>query len=370
MIEQGHNRSAVGDESDVLVGRDVDGGLPANHKQLEFWKRIRAVLSVLVVVAVFFAVWLVAFADNEAVPVLPDTTEQVSLDLRVAETLDHSIVYAVEQRARPMYRILAFDPASGTDETVFTVPEDAVIYGMTLAPDGERLAVSYAEDFHVDGNGIWILDLETLAFEELTSQESNVYLTELEWSVDGKQIYATHINQESDEEELSIATVLVETGAVEVLVNGAITPAASADGLFYLTVDDQKARRAIGFVGEAGTPSTISVLDGEKDLDHLIFDEAEQDVLLVAVLDDQEEEEVSIGAPAAAHGNHNIPSAWWSIDDVSFDAEPTDFEPIIVYDATVSDSGAIVYATPEGLSIAGDTRVDVIKSRAIRFVAA
>lgn len=78
---------------------------------------------------------------------------------------------------------------------------------------------------------------------------------------------------------------------------------------------------------------------------------------------------MSLGKPAAARGNHNIRSAWWSSEELALLTELDEFEPIIVYDAATSDSGAIVYATLEGLSIGQDERVDVIRSRAIRFIA-
>ena len=281
-----------------------------------------------------------------------------------------------------MYRIFAFDPSSGTDETIFTVPEDAIIYGIALSPERDRLAVAYATDFNEAGNGIWLLDLNTLRFEMLASQEIDVYLTELEWSESGEEIYATHVDRRGDIEALSIAAVNSSDGVVDVIINNAINPAVDKAGLFFLTVDEERARRAIGYLDEsgdvdqrsdvddAGAVKTIEVLNGTRDLDHLIADRSGNDLLAVAVLEDQDEDVLSIGDPAAAHGNHNIRSAWWSVEDRMAAAEPTEIEPIIVYDAAMSESGAIVYATLEGLSIADDKRIDLIKSRAIRFVAA
>ena len=86
--------------------------------------------------------------------------------------------------------------------------------------------------------------------------------------------------------------------------------------------------------------------------------------------EDVDESAFSIGTPASAHGNHDVPSTWWNVETATTPAssEPTDIEPIIVYDSD-SRSGPIVYATLEGISITLDgKRVDLVKSRAIRFI--
>lgn len=351
---------------------------------LHLWLRIRRALQVTFMLALFGAVWLVGFRSESEPAVLPDTSEQFSLDLSVTDSLDHDLVYVVEQRARPKYRIFSFDPATGDDETIFTVPVDAIIYGIALHPDRTQLAVAYSTDFSVEGNGLWLLDLDTLDSDTLDSDtvelhevsptKPGVYLTELEWSLDGSEIFSTHVDRRDESEALGIASIDVTTGVVKVVQEQAITPAVSDSSVYYLTVDNERARRGLGIVG---TDETIDVLEGERDLDHLTIRSGNDgtDEILIAVLDQQDDGLLSFGTPAAAHGNHNIRSSWWSVspsttDDVTPDVELIELEPVIVYDAVASDSGAIVYATLEGLSIAGVERVDLIRSRAIRFVAA
>lgn len=333
-------------------------------RSLVFWQRLRRLLQVTLVLGVFLGVWLVALRPESEPAVLPDTSEQFSLDLVVNDLLDHDVVYAVEQRARPMYRIFGFDPATGDEETIYTVPEDAIVYGIALSPDRSQLAVAYSVDFSIEGNGIWLLDLDSLDFTEVAATEDGVYLTELDWSLDGTGVFATHVDRRTGTEKLSVASIAMASGEVDVVLENAITPGASVDGLFYLTVDEEKARRSVGLLGENDTATIIEVLAGVRDLDHLTI-RAEE--LLVAVLEEPDEGLLSLGTPAAAHGNHNIRSSWWTVDETEED-ELTDFAPIIVYDASATDSGAIVYATLEGLSIGDGERVDVIKSRAIRFV--
>jgi hypothetical protein len=84
--------------------------------------------------------------EAETVPVLPDTTHAFSLDLEVIANMDHEVVYAAEQRSGSAYRMFSFDPATGAVETVFTVPKDAVIYGIALRPDRTSLAVANSPD--------------------------------------------------------------------------------------------------------------------------------------------------------------------------------------------------------------------------------
>lgn len=83
----------------------------------------------------------------------------------------------------------------------------------------------------------------------------------------------------------------------------------------------------------------------------------------------QDEGLLSLGSPASAHGNHNVQSSWWSIEQQADAVELWNLEPIVVYDAVASDSGAIIYATLEGLSIGDEERIDLVSSRSIRFVA-
>jgi len=332
------------------------------------WKRVIQASQVVVALAVFASVWLIAFrGDDGPAPVIPDTTSQFSLGLDVVGSVDHDVVYAVEQRARPFYRILAFDPSDGEVETVFTVPEDAIIYGIALSPDAKTLAVSYSTDFSIAGNGLWQLDLDSGDFTQMLETETDRYLVDPVWSRDGSSVLVTHVDRSTNDEQLAIAEIDLDGTITMRAING-VDPAIDDDTLYYLHVGADSARRSIGVVDNGGNQIVVDFEERDFDLDHLVSADG---LTQVAVLDPVDDGLVTLGDTADAHGDHNVRSTWWQVElgESGFSAEPTELEPIIVYDAAATDEGTIVYATLEGLSIGGDERVDLIKSRAIRFVA-
>jgi hypothetical protein len=343
----------------------------AASRRTLLWKRVNRLLLVALALSVAFAAWFLAYrpGDDRDAPVLPDTNSQFSLDLKVVGRMDHDVVYAVEQRARPAYRIFSFDPATGVDKTVFTVPEQAIIYGIALSPDRSTLAVSYSTDFHLEGSGLWTLDLASNAFTELQKAEAGFFLIDPAWADDGKSIYATYLDRTAPDEKLSTAQVTLADSSLRVIIEDGIAPVVSRDKLYYLTVDSEHARRSIAAITSDGTTSNIAVGDGQFDLDHLLIDDS--GLLHVAVLSARDNGGVTVGTEASAHGNHDVPSTWWNVvvDDDTPTATATDLESTVVYDAATTGD-AIVAATREGLSVTlGSTRTDLVASRAIRFVA-
>ncbi|MGL5809943.1 MAG: hypothetical protein ACRCYQ_08365, partial [Nocardioides sp.] len=269
---------------------------------------------------------------DDTVPVLPDTETAFSLDLEVLTVMDHDVVYAVEQRARPGYRILSLDPATGAVETVFTVPEDAIVYGIALRPDRKSLAVAYSPDFHIGGSGLWTLDLATKKMSEVIPATTDVYLTDPAWTADGHDLLATRVDRTRADEHLDIAKVGVADGAIEVILDDAIEPTLLDDALYYLRVDQDRARRSVGVLNAAGDTRVIEVGDGKFDLDHLQAG-AEAGSLRVAVLETEDGSGLALGQVANAHGNHDIPSTWWDIAISGTAASPTELEPAVVFDA-------------------------------------
>lgn len=349
------------------------------------WKITVRVLQVMLGCAVAFAVWSIGFAgDDGPAPVLPDTDTQFSLDLEVVDTFDHSVVYVVEQRARPAYRIFAFDPTTGSDETVFTVPEDAIIYGIALSNDGETLAVNYSPDYNIEGSGLWTLDLTadtttatdgTIvaadAMTQIVGVTEGIYLTEATWSADDSSVFATHVDRTGDDERLAVTEITVESGGIEIIADDAMSPAVVDDTVYFLDVDESSARRSIGSIDSEGRRDSIAVGDGTLDLDELTA-RADGSALLVSAIESNDDASaITIGQPAEAHGNHDVPSAWWTVPLDGGPADPLGSQETVTYDGTFAGD-AIVSATREGLSFTTTSptvTTAVVESRALRFVA-
>ena len=232
------------------------------------------------------------------------------------------------------------------------------------------MAVGYTSDFHTGGNGLWTLDIGSLEFVEVASPVEDIFLTDLEWAADGESVLATHVDRTGEDEVLSIAEVAVDTGNITTLVADGITPAVVGDDLYYLMVGEDSARRSVGMLDANGASSVVAFEGSDLDLDHLVAG-VETGEVFVAVLDIPDAAGVTVGEAAEAHGNHDVPGTWW--DTALGTPEPVmqAYDPIIVYNATMTDD-ALAYATLTGLSLArldGDERLTLIESRAIRFVA-
>lgn len=323
----------------------------------------RRTVQVGAVVGAGLVMWGTTVVRGTSTPdVLPDTTVEFSLDLEVVAQADAPVVYVVEQRARPGYRIFRFDPVTGEDQTVFTVPENAIIYGIDIDPTGTTLAVAYTPDHNLGGSGLWTLDVATGELVEVVPVAEDVFLTEPEWGADGLTVLATHVDRTGAEEALSVVSVQLADGALEVIAARAVTPAASADAVHYLAAEtESSARRTVRSV-DLSTGEDVTVASGERDLDHLVVDAG--GTFAVAALESDDAAGLSFGAPAEAHGSHDVPSVWWDLD--SLDAY--EVEPTTTYDAAMVD-GVIASVTREGLSIVVDgVKVELIASRALRFI--
>ncbi|MDE0803577.1 MAG: hypothetical protein OSA99_09665 [Acidimicrobiales bacterium] len=324
-------------------------------------------LQAALAVTVAFAVWLVGFSPGSDEPaVLPDTSEQFSLDLEVVATAEAPLVYAVEQRARPDYRILRLDPTTGDVETIFTVPEDAIIYGIDVDATGSVLAIAYSPDLSLDGSGLWTFDMATDDLTQVAPVVPGTYLTDPGWGENGDEILATRVDRSADDEQLDAVGIDIETGAVEVIATDAVAPTDDGGLVHYLGVEPDTAARQSVHTLDRTTGTDTVVASGEVDLDHLV---TVADALVVAVLDsDDTTGGLTLGTPAAAHGSHDIPSTWWTISaDALSGPASEDPESSLVYDADAA-AETIVSATREGLTIGGETPIRLIASRALRFV--
>ena len=289
-------------------------------------RRSRTEVGLMVVVAVNLAalVWVIGLrsSGNGTPPALAATTPEFTLDATVVallESADPATIYVLEQRARPDYRIAAFEPTSGEPSTVFEIPDEALAYSIAASPSGESLAVAYTADFNVNGSGIVLVDIVDGSTRWIYEETPDEFVTDLAWSLDGMSIWATHI----------------------------------------------------------ATDESLSVVGGALDLDHLVVTRSGE-ALFVAALNSSIETggaSLSIGQPAAAHGNHSGPSTWFRVDPSG--TSPAHALPLtqtIIYGATARPDGLIAVATREGLITIefgdlGFHETTLVESRALRAVA-
>ncbi len=342
---------------------------------------ISQVAGVGLVLTVAVGVWLVSWPPDEPpAPALPDMATQFSLDLKIIGEVDADPVFVVEQRAQPNYRIFAFDPISGEQQTIYSVPESSVIQGLALSPDRSTLAVAYADNYGVDGNQLVMLDVASGEIESITTAQLGHWLVDLVWAPGGDEVYATEVVNADDGERLSVVGIDASSGEETMRADNAMNPAPTGDAVLVLDVGQQNARSLIRNVAADGSDANLEVSEGLVDLDHLLYD-AEADVAIVAVLKGADSSGVALGAQADAHGSHDVVSTWWAGSVAGGQSSSIGSEPDsdVVYDAVISGDW-IVSVTGEGLSFedvgiaSGDPKfeprlVDVVFSRALRFVA-
>jgi hypothetical protein len=319
-------------------------------------------------------VWLVGFRrGGDPPPVLVEPVAGASADAEVVGTADGGVVYAAELGIPPNHRIVTLDVARGELDTAWTVPPGAIIYSMAHRASAAQLALAYTSQFGSGGNGIHLLELEGEGSEPvpLVPEVDGRFFTDLAFGDGGSTLWATAVEREGDTEQLSVVSIDLPDGEITTVAPDAVGPAPGDGWVAYMPTEDDGSRQSIERLDLAtGAVASLEVLDGSHDLDHLLFDPA-HDRLVVAALLLPGESGITVGEPAAAHGDHAVPSQWVLLDRSSGEATgPLGAEPVIVWDATVLAGGAIAYTTGDGLSVLDDQVVTLVSSNAMRIIAA
>lgn len=322
------------------------------------------------------SVWLLA---GSSVRDLLDPPSNELADLPIdgsgrAGTDESEPIFMVEVASRPDYRLAAFDPTSTATTPVFVVPEFGVISSVGLSPDRSQLALAYTRDYTVPGSGIYLLDATTRAdrvsgeldLREVTPEQPSGSFDTVRFAPDGATLWATL------EEAHGSAVVAVDllTGKVNKVIDNAVEPAPGDGWIAYLTLDPDGSRRSIGLLDlTTGTATTIPVLEGGYDLGNLLAD-TEQDRLVFTALLPSEETGIQVGDPALAHGSHEGPAQWLTLDLASNQVRRLlEHEPMTVRDATMLASGEVAASTADGLIFVSDPPHLIVDSRRITELA-
>ena len=329
-------------------------------------------------------VWLLSIdtGDRAAVPPvveeampLPETGDvEFSLDAEFRSPTEGAPVYVLEQRAAPNHRVVRIEPGDGSITTVWPVPEGSLVHSIATSPDGEFLAMAVTDDWREPGNDLVLLELDTGIATTVWVSTDGDLLTDLVWDLDGSAVWATHIDGETvGPDAFRSLAISAATGVVVDEVSLSVSPAPIPGGVAVLRVDPtDSARHSVAVIGGS---TVLDVLPdrGSRDLDHLVYDPS-RERLLVAALVEHDDDVFALGAPASAHGDHNIASEWFQVslvDGAQRSADPVELTDTVVYDAAVLFDGSVAFATREGLMLApahDPAIVHVVASRAFRKV--
>lgn len=337
---------------------------------------MRTALRIVALVGALVAAWLLVLrpSPSQGPLTVPGTNvpdarptlapEDTSLDLRVVGEVGHPVVYAVELRRAPDHRLLALDPATGEVRTIRSLTDAEQAFGLSLHPDGARLAVGWSPDVNLRGNGLALVDVAGGDLVEVVPTATGVYLTDPLW-VDDRTVLLTRTDVRAGAPTFDVVSVDVEAGTVTPVLGDAVT-AVVVDGVHhFLQPDEQANGRSVRRVEADGTDVAIVSGEGETTIDHLL---ALPDGSLLFAVHQVDEGGLTVGAPADAHQG---PSVWWTVDPRQPDPVPLGPGPLSVTDAVVSRFGALVATDREGLTIHLEgRRTRVVASRSLVFVAA
>ncbi len=284
-------------------------------------------------------------------------------------------VYLVEVRSRPDYRLIEYEPATGRTTPIFTVPEFGVISSIALSPTGDQVALAYTRNYQQPGNGIYLIDLienegqlidDDRVLDRVVAEQSKTFYDDLVYSPDGSTLW---VSVKTDD-ELAVLAVDLTTGSTVQTIVDAVDPAVDDDQLVYLVVEPDESRRSIGVVDLAtGATSTVDVLDRQFDLGNLLLRSDGEQVLLTALVP-PDQPTIQIGEPAEAHGSHEGPAQWLTVDlDTGRARRLIEHEPLTVRDAVLVSSGELVISTADGLVFMSDPLTPVVSSRVITELA-
>lgn len=284
-------------------------------------------------------------------------------------------IYYVEVRSRPDYLLHRIDPASGTTAPVFEVSERGAISSVAASPLGDEIAMAYTTDFAIPGNGLYTLEvpegddlLEEPALTPLAPELDAEFYDDLVYTPDGATVWASVGKNDLS----SLVAVDVASGEIDTVIDDAVAPAPGSGWLAYLPIEADGSRLSVAVLDLATDETTIyPVLDGAYDLGHLLADEG-RDRLWFTALIPPGEPLISFGEPAGAHGSHDGPSQWLSLDlatgQVSGLAET---EPSSVRDSALWADGLLLESNPDGLVLPfGGGTEPVVPSRVITEIAA
>ena len=317
--------------------------------------------------------WIVsctsADESNNQAQLLPTpqaiTTKPVSVGHLTGELL------VLEQQDAPDFRVSRFDLITLTAETLFAVPENGWINQIALSADSSTLALAYSPpspegNLILDRSGLYLLSLDA-PNDQLTPllvpESANTYYYTPVWSPDGQHLfYVQTVIQNNSFSDLDVTLMRLDlaTGETVTIAKDGIWPRVSPDGnwLTFIQVDPDTLERGLVATDLDGTQRRELVPIGRYfDLDTPLFSADSQSVYFTVARENPAAQRtfweiVTNVRVAAAHANHNVPSAWWRVGIDGAGAEVLSAETdIILYGAFDPSGSNLYFSTVTGLYV-------------------
>lgn len=307
-------------------------------------------------------------AGHEAAPVVPDPEQVYSQDAQVLATAPLPPLYFFEQRARPDYRVVRFDPASDELQSVFEAPPNMLVFGLDVLrdrPGGDDVLVLAATTHpDRDRSGLYTVDLshpEAGPSHLVGDDRAQRYWAHPEATTKG--VAATVHDADTGR---SAVVAVDASGQTTGIQPDALQPAAGPVQFAWLDVEPASGRRRVVVSRTlGGGGDVIEAVDADLDFPLVTSDGS----VWVAVLEPTDETSLFRGRPAAAHGSHRRPSRWQRVRPSGGSPESV---PLVTHDAVLLDGDVIIIAAFDGihmLDTATGATTKLVHSRAVRYVA-
>jgi len=223
--------------------------------------------------------------------------------------------------------IKILDLSSGAVSIVFTAPDGAWIFYVTISPDAKQLVMSYIPPAPSNSSASRILYIMPLDGSQspkplLTPPTPSDHYTQAEWSPDGKYIYYTHYNDQDPPDELlnppyDISRIAYPDGQPEKIVSNAFWSRLSSDStkIVYVALEPVTGKNDL-FVANAdgSNPQQVPLFSPPELMDAPIFSPDGQSILFSAPVTAQAYQpnwlDRLMGVQIAKA--HSVPSDWWS----------------------------------------------------------
>ncbi|MEM7345622.1 MAG: hypothetical protein AAF485_15375 [Chloroflexota bacterium] len=274
----------------------------------------------------------------------------------------------LSQANHPEHKILSINVEDGSTTSLFSVPQFARAYQLTLLPDQDAILFAYSPP---PGGGRSPFDrsaLYTLPLHEpdaspqplLGGGRSGEFYTMPAVSPDGRYIYYVKTSQDfssvTPTYSVSLERYDQNTNQVSPLLNNAIWPRVSPDGqhIVFIGVHPNTLERGL-FMAKGDGSEVIELIPVGTffDIDTPLFSPDGTWIYFSTALEAPANSwlEQLLGVEVAqAHADHNVPSDWWRIATAGGDAEQISAREDIILHGSLDPTGHfLAYSTVTGL---------------------